>query len=92
MLELIALVTTTAITVLGYFRTRNFVARRLTYVDAIQTPVAPLLVGAAAAAIATPITWVLPLVGGGTALLFGMGVGAGVATGRRLNRHRLPAA
>ena len=50
-----------------------------------------MLVGVAATAIATPIVWLLPLVGGGTALLFGGGVAMGVAAGAREIRKRLTA-
>jgi hypothetical protein len=41
-------------------------------------------------ALATPIVWLLPLVGGGTALLFGGGVAMGVSAGARDIRKRLP--
>jgi hypothetical protein len=88
-LEIIALFATVGVTLFGYFRSRSFVQRRLTYVDAIQTAGAPILIGIAAAVVATPVTWVLPLVGSGTAMLFGAGIGAGVAAGRRQIRHRL---
>jgi hypothetical protein len=90
-LELIAILATAAVTVFGYARSRSFVQRRLAYVDAVQTPIAPLVAGAAAALIATPVAWAIPLIGGGTALLFGVGVGAGVAAGRRGGRQRLNA-
>ena len=91
MLELIGLIATAAITFFGYSRARGFVHRRLAYVDAIHTAGAPILIGLAAAAAAAPIAWALPLIGSGTAILFGAGIGAGVAAGRRDIRHRLPA-
>jgi hypothetical protein len=66
----------------GFVAARNFVRRRLRYVDAVRKPVAPLVAGLAAAAVALPIA-VLPLVTVGTALAFGVGVAGGVASGRR---------
>jgi len=52
-------------------------------VDAAQTPVAPWVAGAAASALALPVTFILPVVGIGTALIFGASVGVGVAQGKR---------
>ena len=72
----------------GYIQTRSFVRRRLAYVDAVQSMVAPVLAGAAAFCVALPVAAVLPLIGGGTALLFGAGVGAGVSAGARDTRRR----
>ena len=67
----------------GFVTSRNWVRNRLRYVDAVQKPLAPLVVGALCAAIAWPVTWLLPFVGVGTALLLGASVGVGVATGAR---------
>jgi hypothetical protein len=89
MFELISLAAAAGSAAFGYMRSRSFVARRLRYVDAVQSPAAPLVAGVAAAAIAMPVVWVLPLVGGGTALLFGAGVGAGTRAGVRRIRHYL---
>ena len=72
----------------GYIQTRGFVRRRLAYVDAVQGVAAPVLAGAAAFVVALPVVGLLPLVGGGTALLFGAGVGAGVSAGARDTRRR----
>ena len=60
----------------GFVTTRNFVRRRLRFVDAVQKPAAPLLAGLAAVAF-------LPVVTVGTAVAFGVGVAGGVASGRR---------
>ena len=65
----------------GFVLTREFVRRRLRFVDAIQKPAAPLIAGAAAAVVALPVT-LLPVVTVGTALAFGIGVAGGVASGR----------
>ncbi len=66
----------------GFVTTRNFVRRRLRYVDALQRPAAPLLAGLVATAVALPVAF-LPVVTVGTAVAFGVGVAGGVASGRR---------
>jgi hypothetical protein len=72
----------------GFVFTRDFVRRRLRYVDAIRRPAAPLIAGAIATAIALPVA-ALPIVTVGTAIAFGVGVAGGVASGRK--DHALPA-
>jgi hypothetical protein len=91
MLAILGLAATVAITAFGYLYSRSFVRRRLAYVDGVHRGLAPLFAAVGAALVATPVTWILPLVGGGTALLFGAGVGLGVAAGAREARRRLPA-
>ncbi|MGH7548289.1 MAG: hypothetical protein ACREMM_08945 [Gemmatimonadales bacterium] len=66
----------------GFVATRNFVRRRLRFVDAVHKPAAPLVAGLAATAVALPVA-LLPIVGVGTALAFGVGVAGGVASGRK---------
>lgn len=83
MFELIGLAASAAATVVGYVGSRRFVRDRLRYVDAIQKGTAPVIAGVGAALLATPVVWILPLVGGGTALLLGVAVGAGTAAGAR---------
>ena len=65
----------------GYVMSRNFVRRRLRYVDAVQRPSAPLVAGAVAAAVVLPVA-ALPIITVGTAVAFGVGVASGVASGR----------
>ena len=72
----------------GYLQTRGFVRRRLAYVDAVHNGIAPVIAGAAAFAVALPIVGILPFIGGGTALLFGTGVGFGVSAGSKDARYR----
>lgn len=91
MIELIGLIATVAATLFGYSRARAFVQGRLRYVDAIHTSGAPIIAAIGATVLVTPLAWALPLIGSGTAILFGAGIGAGVAAGRREIRHRLPA-
>jgi hypothetical protein len=81
MFELLALAVTGTAAVIGYWKTRDFVHTRLRYVDSVQRPAAPLLAGAAAAVVALPVVAVVPLIGAGTALLFGTAVGLGTRAG-----------
>jgi len=67
----------------GYIVTKRFVQERLRYVDAVHKRRAPLLAGTAAGVLALPIVAVFPFIGVGTAVLFGLGVGKGVSSGRR---------
>jgi hypothetical protein len=87
--ELIGLAATTALTAVGYYQARQYVERRLQFVDAVHGLRAPLIAGTAAAIVAAPVVAVLPVVGAGTAVLFGVGVGAGVAAGARNIRRRI---
>lgn len=66
----------------GFVLARDFVRRRLRYVDAVKRPSAPLIAGAAAAVVALPVA-VLPIVTVGTAVALGVGVAGGVASGRK---------
>jgi hypothetical protein len=91
MLELLITLTAGAI---GFIVARNFVRRRLRFVDAVHSPVAPLVAGVTAALIAWPAV-LLPLVTLTTAIVFGIGTGLGTASGARAlrsadrNRRRL---
>lgn len=91
MLHFISFAATAAATLFGYLAARRFVEDKLRYVDGIHTLRAPLIAGTVAALVAAPIVWLLPLVGGGTAILFGAGVALGVANGSREVRKRITA-
>jgi uncharacterized membrane protein len=80
-----------AAALLGYWQARQFTQNKLRYVDAVHKAIVPVAVGVGAALIATPVVWLLPLVGTGTALLFGGGVAMGVSAGARDIRKRLGA-
>jgi hypothetical protein len=67
----------------GYITVKRFVQNRLRFVDAIYKRHVPALAGAAAVGVALPVVATLPIISLGTALLFGIGVGTGVAAGRR---------
>jgi hypothetical protein len=77
--------------IVGYWQARSFTQNKLRYVDAVHKASVPIVAGVGALAIATPVVWLLPIVGGGTALLFGGGVAMGVAAGARDIRKRLGA-
>lgn len=78
---MLGLIIAAAALVGGFIITRDFVRRRLRYVDAVQKPAAPLIAGAVAAVVLLPVT-LLPIVTVATAIAFGVGVAGGVASGR----------
>jgi len=71
---------------LGFILARSFVRRRLRFVDAVHSPMAPVLAGVAAATLAVPAS-VLPFITLVTAVVFGIGTGLGTASGSRALRH-----
>lgn len=89
MFTIISMAIALVVAAVGYFQAKAFVRSKLRFVDAVQHFAAPLLAGIAAMLIATPVVWLLPLVGKGTAILFGLGVGAGVSSGARDIRKRI---
>ncbi|HXT14000.1 MAG TPA: hypothetical protein VN706_00120 [Gemmatimonadaceae bacterium] len=82
---------TAAVTLVGYWQARQFVQKRLRYVDAVHRAGVPILAGLGAALIATPVAALLPLVTVTTAILFGAGVAVGVNAGAREIRKRIGA-
>jgi uncharacterized membrane protein YdcZ (DUF606 family) len=82
----LALLLTTIAGVGGYLLARNFVRRRLRFIDAIQSPWAPWIAGVAGAVVASPLA-LLPLLGMATAVVFGLGIGFGTASGARAIRR-----
>lgn len=83
MFELLAFAATIAATAFGYVTARKYVRDRLKFVDAVQTLKAPIVAGLVAWAVAMPLTWLLPFVGAGTAILFGLSIALGVRAGAR---------
>jgi hypothetical protein len=81
--ELLAFAATIAATAFGYVTARKYVRDRLKFVDAVQTLKAPIVAGLVAWAVAMPLTWLLPFVGAGTAILFGLSIALGVRAGAR---------
>ncbi len=79
---MIGLVVSVAALVGGFWGARNFVRRRLRFVDAIHKPAAPFVAGLGATVLALPLA-ALPLITIATAVAFGVGVAGGVVRGRR---------
>jgi hypothetical protein len=78
---LIAIASTVVAGFGGYLVARNFVRRRLRFVDAIRSPAAPVLAGAAAFLLALLPAALLPIISTTTALVFGIGTALGTASG-----------
>ena len=89
--SVIGLAITAGVSVLGYWQSRQFVQNKLRYVDGVHKAMVPVLVGLAAGLVAMPVVWFVPLIGTGTALLFGGSVALGVNAGARDIRRRLSA-
>ena len=71
---------------IGFVFARGFVRRRLRFVDAVHSPMGPIVAGAVAAAAALPAA-ALPFVTLTTAIVFGIGTGFGTASGSRAVRQ-----
>lgn len=72
----------------GYVTIKRFVRERLRFVDGVHRRGIPLVAGLAAGILASPAA-ILPFINPFTAVLFGIGIGTGVAAGRR-DIKRLP--
>mgnify|MGYP006324199247 FL=1 len=83
---LIALGITIAAAVGGFVVAKNFVRRRLRFVDGVNNPVLPIAAGLLAAVVALPAA-LLPIVTMGTAAIFGIGAGVGTASGVKALRR-----
>jgi hypothetical protein len=86
---LLGFLASTVLAIVGYSQARAFVTGRLRYVDAVHSALAPIIAGVGAALLALPLVAILPFVGAGTALSFGLSVGFGVAAGSREVRRRI---
>ncbi len=71
---------------IGFVVARSFVSRRLRFVDSVHSPMAPIVAGVAAAAVALPAA-ILPFITLTTAIVFGIGTGFGTASGSRAVRQ-----
>ena len=80
MLDVIRLAIALTAGVFAFGFARGFVRRRLQFVDAIRSPIAPILAAALGLVVAWPFT-MLPLITGFTAALIGLGAGFGTASG-----------
>jgi hypothetical protein len=83
---MIHMLLTAAAGVAGYIVARNFVRNRLRFVDAIHSPWAPISAGILAFLFAWPLA-LLPVISATPAVVFGIGIGLGTATGARQVRR-----
>ncbi len=90
MFGLLAYAASIAVTFVGYTQARRFMRERLRFVTAAQSGWAPILAGGGAMLVAAPVVALLPLIGAGTAIAFGVSVGLGVFNGQRDIRRTLP--
>ncbi len=87
MLELLTLIAVVVGTLMAYRKTHAFARRRLRYTRVGErAALSGLLVGAGTTVVAAPVAGLLPLVGFGSALLLGTGVGLAVGRGASLSR------
>lgn len=82
MFELLSLVITVVAMGGGYLLTRDFVRRRLRFVDAVQAPWLPFAVAAVVAVVAWPFA-LLPIVTKMTAALTAIAAGFGASSGAK---------
>jgi hypothetical protein len=81
---ILALVVAIVLSVAGYRTARAFTFERLRYTPVGEHPGASgLVAGLGAALLAAPLVALLPVVGAGTAIALGAGVGTGVVAGTR---------
>jgi hypothetical protein len=90
MFTILAYAASLAVTFVGYTQARSFMRERLRFVTAAQSGWAPILAGGGAMLIAAPVVALLPFIGAGTAIAFGVSVGVGVFNGQRDIRRTLP--
>ena len=72
--------------IVGYVVASRFVQDRLRFVDAIHSPVAPILAGVGAALVTWPLA-ALPIITTGMSAIFGLGAGFGTRHGARALRR-----
>jgi hypothetical protein len=92
MFTMLAYAASLVVTYVGFTQARAFVRERLRFVTAAQSGWAPIVAGLGAGLLATPVVALIPLIGTGTALAFGVSVAIGVVNGQRDIRNRLPSA
>jgi hypothetical protein len=83
MIEFIMLAAAGAGMGLSFVKIREFVRTRLRFVDTAQRPSAPWIAAIAGGLLAAPVVAFLPVLGGGTAIAYGIVVGLGVRSGQK---------
>lgn len=86
MFGFIALALTIGAGIIGFSFAREYQLRRLRFVDGTRSPAWPWIAGLVAAVIFSPLA-LLPLIGTGTAVVFGLGTGLGAASGVKALRR-----
>lgn len=86
---IVSLAVALVVTTLGHRYAREMVSRKLRYVPAAQSTAAPFIAGVGATILALPVVALVPIIGVGTALVFGLSVGLGAAAGARDVKGRL---
>jgi len=86
MFAFIAGALTVAAGIFGFAAARDFTIRRLRYVDGVRNPIWPWVAGLIAAVVTAPLA-LLPLIGTGTAVVFGIFTGLGTASGVKALRR-----
>lgn len=76
----LSLLLTAVAAIAGFVVARNFVRRRLRFVDSVRSPAAPWIAGLGAALLAWPAA-LLPLITTVTTTVFGIATGLGTASG-----------
>ncbi len=69
--------------IFGHTRARSFVGRRLRFTSMVEKPYLGVAAGVTATIVAAPVVALIPVIGVGTALVFGAGVGTGAALGAK---------
>lgn len=87
MLGFLSLVISLGAAWFGYGTARRFVRERLRYVEGALSGGAAIVAGVGAFVLAYPVVWLLPIVGGGTAIAFGLAVGLGTRAGASDVKH-----
>ena len=77
---------TILLAVAGYVISRDFVRRHLRFVDAVRSPLAPIVAGIGAFILAWPLSW-LPVISATPAVVFGFACAFGTASGVRALRR-----
>jgi hypothetical protein len=79
----IAFLIAAVVSVFGYSASKKFVRDRLRFVEGAHKVTTPIIAGIGAYLIAMIVVGLLPIVGLGTAIAFGLSVGLGAAAGSR---------
>ena len=77
---LVTLVATIALALVGFTLAKSYVKRRLRFVDAVFSPLAPVVAAVIGGLLAWPLA-ILPVITTWTAAVFGIATGLGTASG-----------